>query len=116
MGTVYAQLGCQVSVVELTDGLLPGADRDLVKPLHRRFKELIDGRIFLNTKVGSLGERGDRVEVAFEGPEKFGVEQYDRVLVAVGRRPNSHGLGLENTAVRVDGRGFVSVHRTAADG
>lgn len=107
MGTVYAHLGCQVSVVELTDGLLPGADRDLVKPLHRRFKELIDGRIFLNTKVGSLGERGDRVEVAFEGPEKFGVEQYDRVLVAVGRRPNSHGLGLENTAVRVDGRGFV---------
>ncbi len=107
MGTVYAHLGCKVSVVELTGGLLPGADRDLVKPLHRRFKELTDDRIFLNTKVGSIGERGDGVEVAFEGPEKFGVEQYDRVLVSVGRRPNSQGLGLENTAVKIDARGFV---------
>lgn len=108
MAVVYAHLGSEVSVVELTDGLLPGADRDLVKPLHKRLVELTDNRIFLNTRVGSLGDRGDSIEVAFEGPSKFGVEKYDRVLVAVGRRPNSQVLGLENTRVKVGERGFVS--------
>lgn len=107
MGTVYAHLGTQVSVVELTDGLLPGADRDLVKPLQRRLQPLFGDRIFLNTKVGSLGLRGEAVEVAFEGPGKFGVERYDRVLVSVGRRPNSDDLGLEHTAIRRDDRGFI---------
>jgi dihydrolipoamide dehydrogenase len=109
MGTVYAQLGSQVSVVELTDGLLPGADRDLVKPLHKRLNTLLQERIFLNTKVGSLGLRDNQVEVAFEGPGKFGVERYDRVLVSVGRRPNSKGFGLENTQVKIDPKGFVEV-------
>ena len=107
MATVYAHLGSQVSIVELTEGLLPGADRDLVRPLHQRLKELTADRIFLNTRVGSLGERGDQVEVAFEGPGKYGTEQYDRVLVAVGRRPNSADLGLEHTQVQLDPRGFV---------
>jgi dihydrolipoamide dehydrogenase len=107
MGTVYAHLGTDVSVVELTDGLLPGADRDLVKPLERRLQKLFADRIYLNTKVGSLGMRGKSVEVAFEGPGKFGVERYDKVLVSVGRRPNSHELGLENTKVVVDEKGFV---------
>jgi dihydrolipoamide dehydrogenase len=110
MGTVYAQLGSQVSVVELLDGLLPGADRDLVKPLHKRLSGLFGERIFLNTKVGSLGLRDSKVEVAFEGPGKFGTEQYDRVLVSVGRRPNSRGFGLENTQVEIDARGFVKVN------
>lgn len=105
MGTVYANLGTKVSVVELTDTLLPGADRDLVKPLQRRLDKQME--LLMNTKVGSLGERGDKVEVAFEGPGKFGTEQYDRVLVAVGRRPTSRGLGLENTNIQVDPRGFV---------
>ena len=90
MGTVYAHLGSQVSIVELTDGLLPGADRDLVRPLQQRLKQLTADRIYLNTRVGSLGERGNQVEVAFEGPGKYGTERYDRVLVAVGRRPQ-HG-------------------------
>lgn len=109
MGTVYAHLGSEVSVVELTDSLLPGADRDLVKPLHRRLDKLLDGRIFLGTRVGALGdaENDTKVEVAFEGPGKFGVEYYDRVLVSVGRRPNGHNLGLENTSAVVDQRGFV---------
>ena len=109
MGTVYAQLGSQVSVVELLEGLLPGADRDLVKPLHKRLNTLFGERIFLNTKVGSLGVVGDKIEVAFEGPGKFGTEQYDRVLVSVGRRPNSRGFGLENTQVQLDERGFARV-------
>ncbi len=107
MGTVYAHLGSQVSIVELTDGLLPGADRDLVRPLQQRLKQLTADRIYLNTRVGSLGERGNQVEVAFEGPGKYGTERYDRVLVAVGRRPNTENLGLGNTQVQLDRRGFV---------
>lgn len=106
MGTVYAQLGSKVSVVELTDGLLPGADPDLVKPLQRRLEKMMD--IILGTKVGSLGERDGKVEVAFEGPGRFGVEHFDRVLIAVGRRPTSQGIGLETTQVQLDARGFVS--------
>jgi len=107
MGTVYAQLGTNVSVVELLDGLLTGADRDLVKPLHKRLKTLFEDRIHLNTKVGSLGDVKDQVEVAFEGPDKFGTERYDRVLVSVGRRPNSQDLGLENTRVEIDEKNFI---------
>ncbi len=107
MGTVYAKLGSQVSVVELTDGLLPGADRDLVKPLQKAVEKMTDGRLFLNTRVGSLGDRGDSIEVAFEGPNKFGVENYDRVLVSIGRRPTSQGIGLENTQVQLTDRGFI---------
>jgi dihydrolipoamide dehydrogenase len=107
MGTVYAQLGSKVSVVELTDGLLPGADRDLVKPLERRLKGLFEDHIFLNTKVGSICDVGEAVEVTFEGPGKFGVERFDRVLVSVGRQPSSQGLGLENTRMQVDQHGFI---------
>jgi dihydrolipoamide dehydrogenase len=111
MGTVYANLGSQVSVVELTDGLLPGADRDLVKPLHKNLEKLFGGRIFLNTKVGSVGDRGNAVEVSFEGPGKFGAERYDKVLVSVGRRPNSRGFGLEHTKAQVNEKGFVVVDK-----
>lgn len=111
MGTVYAKLGSQVSIVELMDGLLPGADRDLVKPLLKRFMNLVDERIFLETKVGSLGDLGSKIEVAFEGPSKYGTEQYDRVLVSVGRRPNTGHIGLEHTAARMDERGFVHCNK-----
>jgi dihydrolipoamide dehydrogenase len=107
MGTVYAQLGSKVSVVELTDSLLPGADRDLVKPLERRLMELFADRIFLNTKVGSISAVDEAIDVTFEGPGKFGIERFDRVLVSVGRRPSSQGLGLENTGIQVDRRGFI---------
>lgn len=107
MGTVYANLGSKVSVVEWTDGLLPGADRDLVKPLHNRLKTLFDNRIFLNTKVGSVAEIDNQIEVTFEGPGKFGHERFDRVLVSVGRRPVSQGLGLENTKAQINPKGFI---------
>ncbi len=109
LGSVYAQLGSRVTVVELTDGLLPGADRDLVKPLAKRMEQLLEGRIYLNTKVGSVAEVDNQIEVTFEGPGKFGHERFDRVLVSVGRRPVSRGLGLENTQVKVSDRGFVIV-------
>ena len=111
MAVMYAALGAQVSVVEMTDGLLPGADRDLVEPLHKRLTTVLGDRIFLNTRIGALGDRGDRLEVAFEGPGKFGVERYDRVLVAVGRRPASRQIGLENTQVQVNPAGFIVCDR-----
>ena len=110
MGTVYAELGSRVSVVELTDGLLPGADQDLVKPLHKRLKGLFEA-IRLNTKVIGLKESGNEVEVSFEGPDGETTEKFSRVLVAVGRRPNSDGIGLENTNVVVDAKGFVEVDK-----
>ncbi len=116
MGSVYANLGTKVSVVELLDGLLMGADRDLVKPLHKRMEKLFNKRIYLNTKVGSLAEVDNQIEVTFEGPGKYGHERFDRVLVSVGRRPVSRGIGLENTQVKLDGRGFAicdSQQRTA---
>jgi dihydrolipoamide dehydrogenase len=108
MGTVYAELGSRVSVVELTDTLLPGADRDLVKPLQQRLEKLF-AAIHLRTKVVKLEDAGSGVTVHFEGPDGPFAETFSRVLVAVGRRPNSDGLGLENTAVVVDAKGFVEV-------
>jgi dihydrolipoamide dehydrogenase len=111
MGTVYAELGSRVTVVELTEGLLPGVDRDLVKPLAKRLATRLEN-VFLGTKIVSLTDRGDGVEVAFDGPAtqgpaKQGTDRFDRVLVAVGRRPNSDGIGLEHTKVRLDESGFV---------
>jgi dihydrolipoamide dehydrogenase len=106
MGTVYAALGSRVSVVEMTDGLLPGADRDLVKPLAARLEKTFE-RILLGTKVTALADRHETIEVTFDGPAAPPPQRYSRVLVSVGRRPNSAGLGLENTHVEVDPRGFI---------
>lgn len=106
MGTVYAALGTRVSVVEMTDGLLPGADRDLVKPLHKKLEGEFEG-IYLNTKVVSLADKKDSIEVTFEGAAPGKTERYSRVLVSVGRRPNSENIGLENTEVEIDPKGFV---------
>jgi dihydrolipoamide dehydrogenase len=108
MGTVYAELGSKVSVVELTDTLLPGADRDLVKPLQKRLEGLFEA-IMLRTKVVKLEDTGGGVRVSFEGPDGASTKEFSRVLVAVGRRPNSDGLGLENTQVVVNAKGFVEV-------
>ncbi|TWU56937.1 Dihydrolipoyl dehydrogenase [Rubripirellula tenax] len=107
MGSVYAHLGSKVTVVEMTEMLLPGADRDLVKPLSKRIHKMCEDRVYLNTKVGSLTEDGDKIQVTFEGPGKFGREAFDRVLVSIGRRPVTKGLGLENTLVEVNPRGFI---------
>jgi dihydrolipoamide dehydrogenase len=109
MGTVYAELGSKVSVVEMMDGLLPGADRDLVKPLEKRVREKFAG-VHLSTKVVELKDAGNKIEVKMEGPEINGVSSYDRVLVSIGRRPVTAGLGLENTKVKVNERGFVVVN------
>ncbi len=105
LGQVYAALGSRVTLVELTDGLLPGADRDLVQPLARRVERLF-ASVHLGTRVVSLREEGGAVEATLEGrsPERF-----DRVLVAVGRKPLAEGLGLEATRARVDARGLIEV-------
>jgi len=106
LGTVYATLGSAVSVVEMTSGLLPGVDRDLVNVLHKRLEKLF-ARIMLNTKVVKLAEEAGGIRAAFEGEGAPRDDVFDRVLMAVGRRPNSKIPGLESTRVRVDERGFL---------
>lgn len=109
LGTVYAALGTRVSVVELTDGLLPGVDRDLVNILQKRLETRF-GAIMLNTTVGVMKVQKDGVKVAFEGKDAQKKSRlYDKVLVSVGRKPSSAGIGLENTKVQVDKRGFITV-------
>jgi dihydrolipoamide dehydrogenase len=105
LGQVYAALGSKVTLVEMTDGLLPGVDRALVQPLARRCEKLF-AKIRLSTKVASLVEKGSAIEARLDGGES---ETFDRVLVAVGRRPASAGLGLERTRASADARGFVHV-------
>jgi dihydrolipoamide dehydrogenase len=110
LGYVYAALGSQVTVVEMTGSLLPGVDADLVRPLKRRLDKLFH-KILLNTKVVQLVEQGSGIQVVLEGEEVTEKEQaFDRVLVSVGRMPNSRGLGLEKTRVQVDAKGFVRVN------
>jgi dihydrolipoamide dehydrogenase len=109
LGYVYAALGSKVTVVELTPSLLPGVDSDLVQPLQKRLKGLFH-KIYLNTKVARLTEAPKGIQVALEGEEVEEKEPtFDRVLVAVGRRPNSRDLGLEKTKVQLDEKGFVKV-------
>ena len=108
LGSVYAALGSAVTVVEATGGLLPGADRDLVAILQKRlesnFKE-----IALDTRVSELKEEGGKIKVKFDGKHP-GESTFDKVLISVGRTPNTRDLGLENTAIELDKRGFVPVN------
>ena len=109
IGSVYAALGSAVTLVEMTSGLLPGADRDLVAVVARRLESLTAG-IRLETMVAGLAEEGDGVRVTLRTAEgETTEEQFDRVLVAVGRVPNSEIEGLDQTAVRRSDRGFIEV-------
>jgi dihydrolipoamide dehydrogenase len=113
LGSVYAALGTRVTVVEMLSGLLPGADRDLVLPLHKRLEKMF-AAILLNTTVSSLKEEGAGIRATFEGaavPEKNREQTFDRVLVSVGRKPNSEIAGLEKTQVKVGPRGFIEVNK-----
>jgi dihydrolipoamide dehydrogenase len=118
MGYVYAALGSKVTVVELLDGLLPGVDRDLVLPLSKRLEKLFD-KIHLKTKITKLEETPKGIKAFLEGEEVTEKEQvFDRVLVAVGRRPSSRDVGLEKAGVAVDDKGFIKVNeqrRTTAE-
>ena len=95
-------------MVELTPTLLPGADRDLVMPLQAKLTKAF-AAIHLETKVTSLTDKGNEIEVGLESAAGSRTERFSRVLVSVGRRPNSAGLGLENTQVEIDRQGFVVV-------
>jgi dihydrolipoamide dehydrogenase len=108
LGTVYATLGSTVTVVEMTAGLLPGADRDLVDILARRVAQTMKS-VLLETKVVQMKPEAPGVRVTFEGKADAKEQVFDRVLVAVGRRPNSNIPGLERTHVQVDQRGFIMV-------
>ena len=110
MATVYAALGSRVSVVELMDGLIPGCDRDLVKPLEQRIRARYES-IRLSTKVTGMAPEGSGLRVSFEGPDGPAEDTFDRVLVAVGRRPNGDRIGAENAGVRVDEHGFIPADR-----
>jgi dihydrolipoamide dehydrogenase len=110
MATVYAALGVKVTVVELTDGLLPGCDRDLVKPLEKRIAKQYQA-ILLRTKVTNVAALPDGLRVTFEGEQAPSPQVFDKVLVAVGRTPNGRRLNCEAAGVRVDERGFIPVDR-----
>jgi len=117
LGTVYAALGSKVSVVEMMPGLLPGADRDLVNVLAKRVETMCES-VMLGTKVVAVTDEKKGLRVRFEGEGVEPKEQvFEKVLVAVGRKPNSAIPGLDRTGVKVDERGFIVVdprRRTAA--
>ncbi len=113
LGTVYAALGSKVSVVEMTAGLLPGADRDLVLPLHKRLEKSF-AAILLNTTVTAVREEANGLRVSFDGKdvkEQDREKVFDKVLVSVGRKPNSEIPGLERTQVKTGDRGFIQVNK-----
>jgi dihydrolipoamide dehydrogenase len=106
LGSVYAALGTKVSVVEMTPGLLPGADRDLVRYLAQRIEKTFD-KVMLSTKVTSMKASDKQVTVSFEGEGAPKDVNYDYVLVSIGRRPNAKIDGLDKTRVKVDAKGFI---------
>lgn len=110
LGSVYSALGSKVTVVEMTNGLLPGADRDMAMVLTKSINKKMES-VLLSTKVVSLEVRNNKVYVKFEG-EKAPKEEveFDKVLISIGRRPVTTGFGLENTKVRVNQRGFIEVN------
>jgi len=116
MGTVYASLGSHVTLAVRSDRLLRGADPDLAAPLIRRIEKTFDA-IYYNTKIATLNESKTSVDVKFEGKIEKHDQTFDRVLIAIGRTPNSQDIGLEATKVEVNERGFVVVdeHQRSSD-
>jgi dihydrolipoamide dehydrogenase len=108
MACVYDALGSRISVVELADGLIPGADRDIVKPLHKRLEKRYEA-VLLKTRVTRLESTPEGLRASFEGDGAPEPQLYDRVLMAVGRRPNGRQIGAENAGITVDERGFIPV-------
>lgn len=110
MGTVYDALGSRVSVVELSDGLMQGCDRDLVRPLQKRMEQRFE-KIMLNTKVNTIEAKADGIHVAFEFEGKSESQIYDRVLIAIGRRPNGKVIKAELAGVNITDQGFIPVDK-----
>jgi dihydrolipoamide dehydrogenase len=116
LGSVYAAFGSRVIVVEMMPEILPGTDRDLVRPFERHARARFEA-IHLETKVAEMEEVSGQVRVTLDGDVEESEQTFDRALVAIGRRPNSDDIGLENTSVEIDDRGFVQVddRRRTAD-
>jgi dihydrolipoamide dehydrogenase len=111
LGSVYAALGTRVTVVEMLPGLLPGADRDLVLPLHKKLEKLFES-ILLNTTVAAVKDEGNGIRASLKAQDGTTQEKvYDRVLVSVGRKPNSEIAGLDKTQVKVSAKGFLEVNK-----
>ena len=110
MATVYHALGAKVTVVELMDQIIPGADKDMVTPLMKRIEKRY-AAIYLKTKVTKVEAGPDGLTAHFEGRQAPASEVFDRILVAVGRRPNGAAIGAENAGVVVDERGFIPVDK-----
>ncbi len=110
MGTVYAALGSKVTVIEMLSGLLPGVDRDLVRPLTKCLKESFEA-IHIKTQVKKVTAKCDGIVVQLEGNDISSPQTFDSILVAVGRRPNTSGIGFEKTNVELDEKGFIKVDR-----
>jgi dihydrolipoamide dehydrogenase len=110
MATVYHSLGVKVTVVELMDQIIPGADRDIVTPLMRRISKRYEN-ILLKTKVTAVAAEADGLRVTFEGPDGIANDLFDRLLVSVGRRPSGKMVGAEAAGVAVDERGFIAVDK-----
>jgi dihydrolipoamide dehydrogenase len=110
MATVYHELGARVTIVELLDQLIPGADKDLVAPLAKRIAKRYEA-VYLTTKVTRVDAGADGLVVHLEGDKAPETATFDRVLVAVGRRPNGHAIGAERAGVAVDERGFIGVDK-----
>jgi dihydrolipoamide dehydrogenase len=110
MATVYHELGAKITIVELMDQLIPGADKDLINPLAKRVGRLYEN-IYLKTRVTDVQARPEGVVVSFDGPKAPATDTFDRILVAVGRRPNGQLIGAENAGVTVDERGFIAVDK-----
>lgn len=108
MGTVYAALGSEVTVVEMMDGLLPGVDRDLVRPLQQHLQSAFKN-IYLSTKVTKIEDTGKGIKASLEGKDVPAEMTFDRILVSVGRRPNSDNLGLDACGVKTDEHGFIII-------
>jgi dihydrolipoamide dehydrogenase len=110
MATVYHSLGAGITVIEMMDQLIPGADADIIAPLAKRIGRLYD-KILLKTKATAVSAEPDGLKVSYEGPDGAKTEMFDAMLVSVGRRPNGARIGAEAAGVAVDQRGFIAVDR-----
>ena len=110
MATVYHELGARVTIAELMDQLIPGADKDLISPLAKRVTRQYEN-IYLKTKVTNVEARPEGLVVSFDGPKAPATDTFDQMLVAVGRSPNGKLIGAEKAGVTVDARGFIGVDK-----
>jgi dihydrolipoamide dehydrogenase len=110
MATVYHELGARITVVELMDALMPGVDPDIVRPLTRRIEKQYEN-IYVSTKVARVEARASGLLVSFEGAKAPAATEFDKILIAVGRRPNGKAIAAEAAGVHVDKRGFIAVDK-----